>query len=70
MDSTEERLIHCIHTLSDMERKYTALYRMAKRHEALLTDGLHALEDGRTPITHEFIERVLDDLRTTIQKGP
>ena len=45
----------------------TTLLRSTRAAERMLADALHALRDGRTHITDEFIDRTLCDLRRARQ---
>ena len=54
------------HVIDDLERERTALVRSAGRAVEMLELALHALRHDRPMVTDEFVERVIDDLRSAL----
>ncbi len=53
----------CAGHIDDNDKMRTRLVRMLDERIDMLDDALHALRDGRTHITDEFLVRTLDAMR-------
>jgi hypothetical protein len=54
------RIVDKSHHVDDFEALRTRILRMLDRQMDLLSDGLHALRNGSTAVTEEYLERSLD----------
>lgn len=54
--------------IDELEKKRTKAIRSASRSSSMLKDALHALENGRTEVVHEFIERVTESLDALVEE--
>jgi hypothetical protein len=56
------------HHVDDFETLRTRVVRLLDRQTELLADGLHALRDGSTDVTEEFVERTLAALTRELEQ--
>ena len=62
-----ERRIEQAHVIDDRTRLRSDLKRGLSSQIKLLHDALHALRSGRTKVTDEYVERVLDSISALLQ---
>jgi predicted RNase H-like nuclease (RuvC/YqgF family) len=55
-----ERHVQSSHAVDDYENLRTRVIRSIDRQLGLLEDGLHALRNGSTGVTEEYLERVIE----------
>jgi hypothetical protein len=58
----QARHVQSSHAVDDYESLRTRVLRSLDRQIALLEDGLHALRNGSTAVTEEYLERVIEAL--------
>lgn len=58
-----------LHVLADLDDARTAMLRSSRSALLLLEDALHALRDGSTHITDEFLERSIKHLTKGISRN-
>lgn len=56
----QARHVQSSHAVDDYENLRTRVIRLIDRQLTLLEDGLHALRNGSTGVTEEYLERVID----------
>jgi len=62
MSDLTDREIKMSHTIDDLAVDLGKLRRTVRQQAELLTDGLHAIRNGRYGVAEEFMERARDSL--------
>lgn len=57
-----------VHLIADLEADRASALRTLVTQMGLLTDGLHALRNGRTAVAEEFMDRAISAMSAEITK--